>query len=305
MLSLIENNKDDFDKIRINIIGENISEEYSNKLNQIVEKYDNVEDVNIVPFNMNLDIPNLSIHKIIYAILYLAELLPDDKILCLDADTLILGSFKDLIENCNIDDYYFAAVADVPFPSMKKHLNLPEDAIYFNTGSMYVNLKMIRENNKLDCFIKNIPNYPLFPGQDLYNVCLQDKILKIPLEYNYYGYFFDLKPENVLKCFNCPYENFYTKEEIEKASNNIVLTHFLNLFSNVPWKDDKNPMYDKFKYYADLTPFSPDEIYEESNFTATNNFMHKIAKALPESISVIFCKRYLKRLDKKKFENLI
>ena len=142
-----------------------------------------------------------------------------------------------------------------------------------------------------------------FPDQDIVNIVLKDKILTLPLKYNFYGYFFEIDYGHVLEIFSIEHE-LYTQKEFDDAKKDIVCTHFLNLFSDVPWKDKTNPIYDEFKKYADKSTFSDDEIFAETDMPYWKVLIHRILKITPKKLYIPFAKKYMSNLFKNKFKKV-
>lgn len=167
-------------------------ENYYRKLYLIIEDdklnlpFINIEYINInkIPLNPEGANYNTGYSKASMARLYLANLIPEDKVLYLDTD-LIVRKNLDELWSISMDDHYVAGVID---QGAKKFLtpNLPVDAdTYINSGVTLFNLKKIREDNmveKLDKFINENKLY--CPDQDTINVVFKDKILFLPNKYN-------------------------------------------------------------------------------------------------------------------------
>lgn len=220
----------------------------------------------------------------------------------MDADTLVLSSLKDLTK-LDLKDNYVGAVLDLPLISIKKNLNFSSENFYFNAGFVVFNLFKLRKINfekKIIYYLNK--NVFTFPDQDVINLILKNKILKLPVKYNLFGYFNELKYKNVLRLSYLNENEYYSKDEINNAINKPVFVHFLILFADVPWKDYSNPLYNKFKFYANLTPFDEEEIYKPISFSKSKIIFHKIAKFLPEYIFFfsIIAKFYLKIILNKK-----
>ena len=115
--SLLKNNQQDFNEINIHILDMGISKENKSKLNSICQnhecdvmlefiKADNLEEILGIKIKATRALAT-------YARLFSSSLLNDDisKIVYLDCDAIVVGSFKELL-NINIDDYYCAGVLD-------------------------------------------------------------------------------------------------------------------------------------------------------------------------------------------------
>lgn len=287
IVSFLDNNYDDFDGITFHIIEYEMSKESKEKISQIIEKYNNCA-VNFYSFNLNdynCHPKQKNFHQIAYARLFVQSIVPKDieKILYLDVDSVVLGSFKDLIENTELNDYYIAAVEDIVLPKAKKLINLNEKDLYINSGMLLMNLKKLREDNMQEKFLEKVNTKTVkLADQDIFNMVLKGKILKIHPRYNLFEYFYELNYENILKCFSL--DEYYTKDIIEYAKENPVFCHSINLFGDDPWTDENYILSDKFKYYASFTSFDNETIYKHSNFPRWKKSLHFLAKKLPQSI---------------------
>jgi len=141
-----------------------------------------------------LDIPDISIIKqktnykhittsAVYR-LFAPAILPCDKVIYLDADTLVLDDIKKLWE---FKPEYIAGVQDPLYRYQARKNNLKH--LYINSGVMVMNLKNLRKLNYIER-IKNTQNggYNLsLLDQDIINIAFGDKIEHLPLEWNVYS----------------------------------------------------------------------------------------------------------------------
>lgn len=299
MLSCIENNINDFNNIVFHIIiDSNVTESSKEKLRQNISQYSNCEII-FYPFNPKSEMPKSDYHPIVNAILFIPNLINVNNVLFLDADTLILGSLKELF-NTDLKNNYCGAVFDVIPPYFKEKIGFSKEDKYYNSGFVFMDLEKMRQDNIGDKLLAELSKEYKYPDQDIINIVLKDKIFSLSPKYNFHGYFLEWDSRNILKVYSMDYDYYYSKNDIEEAKRNIVCTHFLNLFSDVPWKDDLNPMYDEFKKYADKTSFSSEEIFIPSNYSQLKVTAFKIVKKFQNPLSVFFVKSYLERLFKNK-----
>lgn len=298
MISCIENNRNDFNQIVFHIIlDENVTDKSKDKLKENISRYPNCEVI-FYPFNpTNEQMPKSDYHPIVNAILFTPELINADKLLFMDADTIILDSLKELSQT-DLKENYCAAVYDVIPPYFKEKIGFSKEDKYFNSGFVFMDLEKMRNDNIEGKFMNELSKEYKYPDQDILNRVLKGKILTLSPKYNFHGYFLEWDSKNVLKVYSMDYDYYYSSEVIEEAKNNIICTHFLNLFSDVPWKDELNPMYGEFKKYADMTSFSSEEIFVQSNFPKWKVLAHKSVKRFQNPLVVALVKSYLERLFK-------
>lgn len=190
--SLYKNNKDI--KINLFLLFNSLSQENREKIkrqteqsgNQYNEIYINSEYFERASLANN---PMYSI-EIYYRIL-LPYILDIEKILWLDADTIITGEISDLY-NTEIHDYYLAACIDVAEKEGRrddiKSILKIESQIYFNSGVLLMNCKKIRQEVSEQAFFDAIDKYSkelICPDQDILNYVLGYKTLIVDDKNNY------------------------------------------------------------------------------------------------------------------------
>ncbi len=299
MISFLENNHTEFNKINIHIIDSEISEDYKNKLKKIVEPYKN-SNIEFHKFNINdygCTPKKCNFPDITFASLFLHTLLDEniDKVLYLDADSIITGSFKNLIENTEFsNDKLIAAALDVPLKCERNKLKLKHPD-YFNTGLLLLDLNRIRYLNIDEEIINTVNNtYLRFADQDAYNIIYNGKILKISPKYNLFGYFHEFDYKNVMKCFSLEHDEYYTEEEIIEAKENPIFNHFINLFHVNPWDDSTNPLFELYEHYGNKTPFEKESLYHSKPKPLIKRILFKLRFILPDSIFSKISSYYIK-----------
>lgn len=260
MFSLLENNQKDFDKINIFILDDGISESNKMKINNLFNDYPcsmafietkklDEMDFNVLGLERNLNESSLTT----YARLFMSTLLPCDidKVLYLDCDSLIVGSYKDLWQ-VDISNYYCAGVLDGINTSVKQALGFNKNDTYINAGFLLVNLKKWREENVEETFIKfMIENQHRFYQHDqgVLNNVFKDKILIVNPEYNLQIYFQTLDYDLARK-FTCMETEYYSEEIVDNARENPVFLHFCGPNYDRPWYNKDHPYAKLFKEHA-------------------------------------------------------
>ena len=193
MFSILENNED----VNINfyIFSSFLSNESKNKLNQIQEKFNNCKIVyqvinNDIFTNFKLNIDYISIET--YYRYIIADILTNiDKILYLDADTIINGNLKDLYDT-DIENYYCAGVKDLYIEKInhKYNIGLNNSNTYINAGVLLLNLKKLREDTISKLLFektKELEEIIKYQDQDIINIVFKNKIKYLDSIYNYAG----------------------------------------------------------------------------------------------------------------------
>ena len=176
-----------------------------------------------------------------------------DSLLYIDCDTLVLGN---LVELCNFDfgNKAMAAVVDAIGFEHLRRLEITENKYYFNAGIMFFNLKYFQEHGNfyekmLEHLRKNIYRYPV-NDQDLLNDYFKQNIKKMNLEYNFQGIHYIYNDGAYLKVYG-KYD-YYTKEEIAHAHDEVKILHFLRALGNYPWeKDNIHPLRNLFEEWKE------------------------------------------------------
>lgn len=269
LLSFLKNNKET-ENINIFIINSDISDQNKNKLKNLCKNFQTKltfismqkvkEKINKYSFTSNYPFE-------IFAPIFLSTLLPNsiNKAIFLDADTLINDSINELWD-LDISNYYCAGVLDIVSDELKSMINFPENFNYINSGFLICNLKKWREDRiEEKCYkiFKKEHDNLNFPDQDIINLALKNNVLILPLEYNLLTLFIEIPYEKIKKVEN--FSPYYTKNEVNKAITNPKIYHFCSMIYGKPWiKNIDNPLYFKYKTYADKSPWK-NEIFQENN----------------------------------------
>ncbi len=170
----------------------------------------------------------------IYFRLYASKYLPKDidRVLYLDADTLVINSLKKFYETDFEGNLFIAAthIKKVLHKINEIRLDIKEDEPYINTGVLLINLKELRKINveeKVVSFIKSKGNKLLLPDQDIVTTLFGDKIKLVDeLKYNL--------GERAWKLYNL--NNAKNKITLRWIRNNTVIIHYYG--RNKPWNKD-------------------------------------------------------------------
>lgn len=291
ILSLLENNHEDFNELNIFVLDMGISKENKSKLRSLCQDFKIEVNLDFIKSNNIEEILGIKIKAsralATYARLFSCTLLNDniDKIIYLDCDAIVDGSFIEL-SKLDIEEYYCAGVLDAGPQYINSFLNLPDDNDHFNAGFLLINLKKWREDNLedkfLDYIIKN-DGEVFHNDQGVINVICKDKILKIDPKYNLLSPFFEVDYSDVLKWYGM--KNYYSREIVGEALKNPVFIHLTQFVYGRPWfTNAKNhPLKKLFDYYVDKTPFK-NEVYVEDNRHLRGKLFSLAYKILPFSV---------------------
>lgn len=191
-------------KYRFYIIENNLTTKNKEKMKEFVEK----RNQKIFFININQPIINEGniytykscnhVTSIGLARIYLEKLLPQDvdKVIYLDADTLILSDLKELY-NIDLEGYVYGMVQDISCLADVVTIYNYENG-YYNSGVILMDLKMSRKKkiseNLEKFYLENLDKFDfskserrkafLYPDQDLINVVMDNKIKELPPKWN-------------------------------------------------------------------------------------------------------------------------
>ena len=140
--SLLENNQD-AENIKIYYINNNIGVDYEEKLNNLVKSFG--REIAYIDANK---IDTSFIAKTWFSVsgyyrILVTEMIPESKIIYLDCDTVVNGSFKELW-NLELDNYLFGGVKDTVQDYVATSVGQANNSFYINSGFLYMNLAKLR-----------------------------------------------------------------------------------------------------------------------------------------------------------------
>ncbi|MBY0097325.1 glycosyltransferase family 8 protein [Mesobacillus maritimus] len=255
MISLFENNVE-FSEIFVYIIENDISNKSKRTLEEISERYNrNLKFISFKGLAQNLTVDD-SFSKMSYGRLFLGQINDIDKIIYLDCDSIVAGSFYDLWMK-DISDYYIAAVQDTVNSFYIKSIGLSNSNRYINAGFLLVNLKRWRMDNLEDSFINFINEYNgSVPHHDqgTLNAICKDRVLILEPKYNLQCPMFHFSAKQIKKLDNLRF--YYTQEQLNDAISEPVFIHFTNGYFNRPWnRGCTHPMAHIYLGYLDKSPW--------------------------------------------------
>lgn len=228
MKSVMENNPNS--SLSFYVLVDKITNRNRRCINHIVDGYTNSR-CSIIKINDDR-VDNLRIGKLHKCIWYRA-LLPDylpshvDKVLYLDADTLVLGEIESLFMT-DLDGMALAGGLD-PMSFIQTtfdRLGYEREYHYFCSGIMLINLKFWRDNGITDRIIRFASIHEdliQYPDQDAINYVNAGNIVCLPLKYA------------IMDCFLTKYksEGWLSKRELMDCLQDPRIVHFAG---NAPWK---------------------------------------------------------------------
>jgi len=309
LVSLLEHNN--FDKNNIFVLDTGISQENRKHIARICDNYSS--NISFIDVENIEDKLNISLNKMkvkgefslaTYSRLFLGSLLPKeiDKVIYLDCDGLVLGSFEP-IWNLDLSNYYGAGVLALNGnDSVKKDIDLNSSDRYINAGMLLANLDKWRENDIEKEFIDelirlNNKGIPFGMDQGVINSVLNGKLYILNPEYNLEGSLHSTNYDITMKLHSNVQNGFYDKSTLDNAIKNPVFQHFCvgdGEFYNRPWLNPHHEDKKVYEKYFKLSNFKEDEVYfykqvplikRFNRFLARNNITSfLIVKLIPDSI---------------------
>jgi len=192
-----------------------------------------------------------------YFRMFLAELLPQDvdKVLYLDADTVILGRLDELV-NQEFNNFYFLAVPECLFSLKSIPKKMADNNLigkhYFNTGVMLINLDKWRGEALSDRLLKTgqaYRNVITYWDQDILNIYFKNQIGELEGRFNSFIMF-------------------------NKTFPDPIVVHYAGLVK--PWHlFNSHPYRSQYKIFRNQTPFRFKRAFKVTFRLALLQFLHK------------------------------
>lgn len=279
--SLFENNKD-MEGINVYILGEELSRNSKDKLCELAKTYERrvifKDTKELVKDMKEWGIPAYRGSYAANMRLFLPLILEEEmnRILYLDADTIVNGSLRELMKT-KMDGFALAMVLDSLGGNHKKTLGFGEADPYYNSGVILFDLKNWRERECTERIIEHIKQgntgYSA-PDQDLLNVVCKEDIMTLKPEYNAQPVHLVFSISDYYKCYGRM--AYYGEEELKNLKQNAVIYHFFRFLGEFPWnKNNLHPDNRLFDHYIALSPWKG---YKKQK--AENTFAMKVEKLL-------------------------
>lgn len=173
-----------------------------------------------------------------------------NKLIYIDADTIVLKDIATLYDN-DIRDSYFGGVKALAFDN-KKHKNrlgIDTDK-YINAGVLLVNNRLLIKDNLLVKFNELVKHEYDCQDQDIINIAAYRKIKTLPTKFNLMT-----KYKNDYERFIK--ENKISQKEYNEAISDPTIIHYADKIK--PWDDKSSWLAAHYWKYAKKTPFYIEE----------------------------------------------
>ncbi len=266
--SLFYNNSQ-MKQIYLYILDSGISEQNKNKVEKLCIQYNrakpqwlNAKDI-IKELGANISTDRGSISQ--YTRLFISSMLPSnlERVLYLDCDIIINQSLTDLW-NLDLQGKIIGALLDAFSRQYRANINLPKEAVMFNSGVMLVDMERWVKNNiegKLKQFIRQKNGRIQQGDQGALNAVLSEDTYCFEPRFNSVTIFYDFSYQEMLTYRKPPY--FYSEKEIKNAVDNPVLIHFTTSFlGRRPWYEGCRHRYvEKWLYYKEISPWRLNKLW--------------------------------------------
>lgn len=292
MVSLYTNSTD-MDEIIVYILDNRILESNKKKLESVAEQYNRPKPIWLGTKNINREVgmevmtDRGSLSQ--YARLFVASNLPQDldRILYLDCDTIICKSIREL---WNLDMYgkTVAALMDAFSRHYRANIGLAPEDIMFNSGVMLIDMARWREKcyeEKLLQFIRSHNGRIQQSDQGALNAILSGDVYCFEPRFNSLTIFYDFTYEDMLIYRKPP--KFYTKEEIQRATEVPVIIHFTTSFlSSRPWvRGSKHKYVGLWLKYKEMSPWKNNALRSD-NRSVWNQNVVRLYRFMPQKIAL-------------------
>lgn len=264
LISLFENNKD-VDEIVIYFINMGINDESKAYLNELVHSYNRI--IHIIDFDeiaFDLNVNSTGRHtKSVYAKFFFGRINDIDRIIYLDSDIVVNDSIVPLWTT-ELDGCICAGVETLHSADDNIAMGLNEDTKAINDGMVLMDLQAWRNNNCLEnClrFINDFDGEPPVLSEGTINNVLLGRIKIIHPRYNLMSGIVNAKQRKIEVLTG---RDYYSQKQLDEASNNPCVIHYLSGFYNRPWCSNcSHPLKNIYLMYREKTKWSDTPLVEK------------------------------------------
>ena len=242
----------------------------------------------------------------------LGDVIPEnvERIISLDSDTIVLNKIDELWST-EMGDHPIAGVDDcMGKVALVKTQHLKENSIHCNAGMYLIDLSVWRKENWTKQFyryIKGLFDKGIALGgyeEEVITKVVGERMMVLPPKFNLMTLEQVFTYEELLR-FREPL-NYYTKEQIEEARREPVITHTTNFFyvrKRVYEEGSDHPMRVQYEKYRAMTPWKNDPPMMANSTLKQRlqkNIWHMMPKAMAITIGNFVRNEIRPRLEKKR-----
>lgn len=295
--SLLENNKKNVKSLSFYLFYDKVSRESRDILEKMIEEYgSSVYWYNIIKIIKELEEKGVTKWRGSYTpyikILCCNQIKEDiDRLLIIDADTLVVGALDEL-DYMELNGNPCAMAFEGITGYYKKYIGL-KNGKNFNAGVLLIDAKVWKQQKVEERFLehlKTICSQYIHPEQDAISIVLQNQVTILPVKYNYISQhvFYTTPLYYLLFRRKSKNNEFYSMKEVLGAKNDLRIIHYIDTFTGRPWhKNNINPFNIEYDFYAEKTPWKNEKIPLPSD-SMTEKIEYKLRHILPSKISDFF-----------------
>ena len=196
------------------------------------------------------------------------------------------------------------AVLDSAHADFNMRAGINKDYYFFNTGSLFIDVKKWKEyhcTDKVINHIENIERMPLMCDQDILASALQEEIEVIDPKYNFLTGYDHYGVHNSFEMYSLNKKPFYKEKQIENAKDGVVFYHCLGGVFGRPWqRGNESPVRKEFNYYRRLSAWP--EFETEMNLSGLfriEKSLEVLPKTIYNRIHNLAQRYYLKKISQK------
>lgn len=265
MTSLLVNNKD-ADEISIYVLGESLTSESKNKLEECAAGFGRkiifpATDGMIDKFRNLGMMPYRGAYSV-YLRLFFTEFLDiRGRALYLDADTIVNGNLQSLFEY-DLGGKSIGMVLESIRDDYKVMIGMGKDSDYYNSGVILFDVDKWIANRYCERLVDHIQNVrsSYVGDQDFLNIVCEGDVCRLPLIYNFQPLHARYSAKEYFKAYtvgttiseanSLGIGKYYRSEEIERGKSAAVIYHCYRWLGEFPWdKDNLHPFNDLFDMY--------------------------------------------------------
>ena len=261
IFSLLYNNQY-MEEICFYILGEGLSEESKEKIENLVLQYHRkvifVGTNKLISKMKEMDLPAYRGSYAANMRLFVDEVIDEsvDRILYLDSDTIIDGSLSELA-GTDLQGKTIGMVLDSLGSSHKSQIGLSDQEDYFNSGVILFDLRKWREKEYSKKIVSHVTdqrnNYPA-PDQDLLNIICRGDIARLDMKYNFQPIHMAFSGKQYIRVMRP--DVYYSLEQIKWAKEHTVIFHCFRFLGEFPWHRNNLHPFDKdFERYLMKSPW--------------------------------------------------
>lgn len=166
-----------------------------------------------------------------------------ERLVYIDSDSLVLGDLSELVTMDMGDDILAMVYDSLTYKFKNKYIGASENSPYYNAGFVVFNMKQWQKENiteKIKQHLLNVRAAYVNHEQDILNVVLRNRIMKVSPRYNFQPVHYIYSPEQYFKVFKI--KKYYSSNELTEAKNDIRIYHTYRFIGIFPWdKNDVHP----------------------------------------------------------------